>query len=211
MEDNKQQPEVGAAQPADASNAGAQPEAAAPEPGEGQEQPNQSASGTAASDEHNAELFQLQQSNASLQEKVLRLEAELQNLYRRQVQELAKAHKYSIESCLKQLLPVLDSLEQAMQPAGADPDTGKAWEQHLEGVELTYKLMLSSLEKFQLTQINPAGEKFDPNFHEAMTMVPSPDHQPGHVIEVVQKGYLLHDRLIRAAMVVVAAQSPAAG
>ena len=151
-----------------------------------------------------ANLFKLEQENKSLRDQLLRAQAELQNLHKRQAGELDKAYKFSTEKFARELLPVIDSLEKAIQPSGSE-ELPSALQPHLEGVQLTYKLLLNSLEKLQLTQINPLGASFDPNFHEAMTMLPSAAHSPGEIIEVIQKGYLLHERVIRAAMVVVAA------
>ena len=151
-----------------------------------------------------ANLFKLEKENKSLRDQLLRAQAELQNLHKRQAGELDKAYKFSTEKFARELLPVIDSLEKAIQPSGSE-ELPSALQPHLEGVQLTYKLLLNSLEKLQLTQINPLGASFDPNFHEAMTMLPSAAHSPGEIIEVIQKGYLLHERVIRAAMVVVAA------
>ena len=160
-------------------------------------------------DEYSAQLFQAQQENQALKDKLLRAEAELQNLHRRQANELSKAYKYSVEKFVKELLPVVDSMEKGIAAATSELETDAKLKQHFEGMQLTHKLLMTMLEKMQLTQINPLGAAFDPNFHEAMTMVPSAEHEAGAVIEVVQKGYLLHDRVIRAAMVVVASAAKA--
>lgn len=132
-------------------------------------------------------------------DKAMRAVSELENIRKRTERDIANAHKFSIEKFAKELLPIMDSLEQAIAiPA---EDAGQAM---LEGVDLTMKMFLSTLEKFNIKQLDPVGETFDPNLHEAMSMQEDPDAEPNSVIMVFQKGYLLHDRVIRPARVVVA-------
>ncbi|PXF64105.1 nucleotide exchange factor GrpE [Kangiella spongicola] len=130
----------------------------------------------------------------------LRTKAEADNIRRRSEKEVISARKYAIEKFAEELLAVVDSLEQGLQ-AKAEHEESKAMK---EGMELTLKLTLSTLNKFGVEQLNPIEEVFDPQLHEAMTMVPSPDHEKNTVIDVFQKGYSLNGRVIRPARVVVA-------
>ncbi|GAA0206521.1 nucleotide exchange factor GrpE [Kangiella japonica] len=130
----------------------------------------------------------------------LRTKAEADNIRRRSEKEVISARKYAIEKFAEELLAVVDSLEQGLQ-AKAEHEESKAMK---EGMELTLKLALSTLNKFGVEQLNPMEEVFDPQLHEAMTMVPSPDHEKNTVIDVFQKGYSLNGRVIRPARVVVA-------
>ncbi len=137
-----------------------------------------------------------------LKEQLLRAHAEMQNLQRRTANEIEKAHKFGTEKLIKELLPVVDSLEKAIEACGdAEDPKVKALR---EGVEMTLTLMLNTLKKFNVEVIDPVGEPFDPQRHEAMSMVPKPDAEPNSVVAVLQKGYLLNDRLVRPAMVIVA-------
>ncbi len=138
-------------------------------------------------------------------ERILRLQAEQENLRKRSQRELENAHKYGIEKFAAELLPVKDSLELGLAAAG--DEAGEA-EKIREGMELTLRMFSDVLEKFGVEEINPKGEKFNPEHHQAMSIQESADVEPNTVIEVMQKGYLLNGRLIRPAMVVV---SKAAG
>lgn len=131
-------------------------------------------------------------------DKASRAMAELENFRRRSETELENAHKYGVNKLLGELLPVIDSLEQALQ-LGVE-EKGSAM---LEGVELTFKLMLDVLKKFGVVQIDPTGESFDPQTHEAMSMQESADVPPNTVLTVFQKGYRVHERVIRPARVIV--------
>lgn len=134
-------------------------------------------------------------------DKFARTQAELENLRRRSEKELQNAHKYALEKFSKELLTVADSLELGLQAAAGDaPDVAKL----REGMELTLKQLNSVLEKFGVRAVDPMGEKFNPELHQAMAMQPAADAEPNMVVKVFQKGYLLHDRLLRPAMVVVA-------
>lgn len=126
----------------------------------------------------------------------LRAKAEADNIRKRAEAEVVGARKFAIESFAAQLLPVKDSLETTLTVESATV------EQLREGVSLTLKLLSQAFEKFSIAEINPVGEKFDPHRHQAMTMVES-DGPPNTVMQVMQKGYLLHDRVIRPALVVV--------
>ncbi|UCE77466.1 MAG: nucleotide exchange factor GrpE [Gammaproteobacteria bacterium] len=140
----------------------------------------------------------------------LRLQAELENLRKRSERDLSQAHKFALEKFAAELLPVKDSLEMGVAAAAEESATVE----HLrEGSELTLKMLTSALEKFKVKEINPLNEQFNPEYHEAMSMQERADVAPNTVVTVVQKGYLLNDRLIRPAMVIVsrAAAQPAGG
>ncbi len=137
----------------------------------------------------------------------LRLQAEIDNLHKRSERDLANAHKFALEKFALELLPVKDSLEMgvaAAQDENADLDKLR------EGSELTLKMLASALEKFNIKEINPLNEQFNPEYHEAMSMQERADVAPNTVVAVVQKGYLLNDRLIRPAMVIVSKATPEA-
>lgn len=131
-------------------------------------------------------------------EKSVRAMAELDNVRRRMEREVANAHKYGMEKLVSALLPVVDSLEQAIQLAGKNADAAMH-----EGLELTMKLFVDVLQKFDVAQIDPMGESFDPQQHEAMSIQDAPGAAPNSVIAVFQKGYKLNDRVIRPARVIV--------
>jgi len=133
-------------------------------------------------------------------EDVLRAKAEEQNSLRRASLDIDKARKYALESFVKELLPVVDNLERAL--SSIDTETGGS-EAVVEGVELTLKTLLAALDKNRVQVIDPEGESFNPEQHQAMAMVENADIEPNSVIEVFQKGYELNGRLIRPAMVVV--------
>ena len=135
-----------------------------------------------------------------LRDEVLRTHAEMQNVRRRVDRDVENAHKYALEKFVAELLPVADNLERAT--ASIDKDNAD-FAAVGEGVELTLKSFLDVLGKFNVEQVDPAGQPFDPERHQAMTMVPNPEVAANTVIEVFQKGYLLNGRLIRPAMVVV--------
>jgi molecular chaperone GrpE len=145
-----------------------------------------------------AQVEELEQSLADAKDQALRTAAEAQNVRRRAEQESEKARKFALEKFVKELLPVVDSLEKALDAMGEE-----ATEAHREGVSMTLKMQLGVLEKFGVEPVEPHGEPFDPQVHEAMTMLPNPDMDPNTVMDVVQKGYLLNGRLVRPAMVVV--------
>ncbi len=134
-------------------------------------------------------------------DKVLRSQADLENIKRRSEKDLQNAHKFGIEKFARELLPVADSLELGLsvETAGS-PEVQKL----REGMELTLKQLQASLEKFNVVQVDPEGEKFNPEWHQAMAMQPTDEAEPNTVLKVYQKGYLLSDRLLRPAMVVVA-------
>lgn len=134
-------------------------------------------------------------------DKALRATAELENVRRRVEREAAMATKYALERILGELIAVNDSLELGLKAvAGETSETRK----HLEGLELTHKQLWSTLERHGVSVLDPQGQPFNPEFHEAVSMMASADVPANHVMAVMQKGYKLHDRLLRPAMVVVA-------
>jgi len=147
---------------------------------------------------------QLQQALQEAQEKssehwdlYTRSVAELENVKRRAEKDVQSAHKFALEKFSQDLLAVKDSLELGLSTEDADADKLR------EGTDLTLKMLSQVLEKFNIVEINPVGESFDPNHHQAMSMQPSNEYEPNTVIAVMQKGYLLNDRLLRPAMVIV--------
>ena len=148
-----------------------------------------------------AELAAARAEAAEAKDKFLRAKAETENVRRRAEADVANAHKYGIERFALEMLAVRDSLELAK---GVDRGQTGIVDKVLEGVELTLKLMDSGLEKFGLTVVDPAGQKFDPALHQAMTMQETDAVEPNHVVQVMQKGCLLNGRLLRPALVVVA-------
>lgn len=167
----------------------------------------ESESAEAAEGEQGAELSEteaLQAQVQDFQEQMLRAQAEMQNVRRRAELDVEKAHKFALEKFVKELLPVADSLEKAVESTEGQEAAGDLVASIREGVEMTLNLFMSSLKKFNVAQVNPVGEPFDPQLHEAMSMVPAPDAEPNSVVAVVQKGYTLNERLVRPAMVVVA-------
>ncbi|PPI78463.1 nucleotide exchange factor GrpE [Marinobacter flavimaris] len=157
-----------------------------------------------AGDSETSEVEALQAQVQEFQEQMLRSQAEMQNVRRRAEIDVEKAHKFALEKFVKELLPVADSLEKAVESTEGHDESGELVASIREGVEMTLSLFMSSLKKFNVEQINPVGEPFDPQHHEAMSMVPAPDAEPNSVVAVVQKGYLLNGRVVRPAMVVVA-------
>jgi len=134
---------------------------------------------------------------AGLKDAWLRARAELENVRKVAAADVAKAHRYAAEKFAGDLLPVKDALEQTLAAAGASPEQLRA------GVELTLKELRSAFERAQVAEVDPAGQKFDPHRHQAMQMVDA-DLPPNTVVQVFQKGYVLHDRVLRPAMVAVA-------
>ena len=132
----------------------------------------------------------------------LRARADGENIRRRAQDDIAKAHKYAIESFAEALVPVMDSLEKALENEAADVAVVR------EGAAITLRQLQSAFEKNRLIAIDPKGEKFDPHKHQAISMVPAPDGvAPNHVVTVLQKGWLIADRVLRPALVTVAQAS----
>ncbi len=131
----------------------------------------------------------------------LRVQADMENLRRRTRLDVEGAHKYALEKFVNALIPAMDSMEMGMEAAAKE---GATIESISEGVEMTFKQLIDVLQEFNVERVDPTGEKFDPQLHEAMTMIPSPDHESNTVIDTIQKGYTLNERLVRAARVIVA-------
>ena len=147
---------------------------------------------------------QLEQANAKADENMdlaLRTRAEMENLRKRQSRELENAHKYSLDKIAAELLPVKDTLELGV--AAADEEDAEL-EKIVEGTELTLKMLTQALEKFNILEVDPLGEKFNPDLHQAISMQEGTDKPANTVLTVMQKGYTLNERLLRPAMVVIA-------
>ncbi|MDX1562394.1 MAG: nucleotide exchange factor GrpE [Gammaproteobacteria bacterium] len=159
---------------------------------------------TATRDELDDELEALRDKAEEHWNNYLRAVAELDNLRKRNARDVENARKFAIERFASQILPVRDSLEAALKAASeADPanvDLGAL----LEGEQATLRLLDQAFDSAGITEIDPEGEPFDPERHEAMSMLPSPTAEPNSVIAVIQKGYALHERVVRPARVVVA-------
>ena len=147
-----------------------------------------------------SQLQEAQQSAKDNWDKLLRSQAEMENLKRRTTKDLENAHKFALDGFVKALLEVSDSLTMGIKSA---KDEKATIETTTEGLELTMKVFNSTLEKFGVDSINPIDEKFDPDLHEAVTMVPMPDKKSNTVLEVIQTGFTLNGRLVRPALVIV--------
>ena len=156
---------------------------------------------TLTSVEELAERLQAaEQKAADNWDQLLRTRAEMENLRRRTQRDLESAHKYALEKFISELLPVKDSLEMGLDVARQ----GTAdIEKICEGTELTLNMLSNALGKFNVVELNPQSEKFNPEHHQAVAMQPSAEHEPNTVMAVMQKGYLLNERLMRPAMVMV--------
>jgi molecular chaperone GrpE len=144
-------------------------------------------------------IDKLQDELSQAKEQVLRTQAEMQNVRRRAQQDVEKAHKFSIEKFVADMLPVADNLERTVAAATSNAEMNTI----IEGVELTLKTMFDALKRHQVETVNPEGEPFDPQLHQAMTAIENRDVEPNTVLNVFQRGYVLHGRLVRPAMVVV--------
>lgn len=131
----------------------------------------------------------------------VRAVAEMENIRRRSAIDVEKAHKFALEKFVNELLPVIDNMERAISVTADNDDVAKSL---IEGVELTLKTLLNAVEKFGVKALDPQGETFNPDHHQAIGMQPSEEFDPNTVLSVMQKGYLLNDRLLRPAMVMVA-------
>jgi molecular chaperone GrpE len=148
-------------------------------------------------------LLQAQEEAASFRDLALRAQAEAENIRRRAARDVEQAHKFALEKFAGELLPVLDSIEKAVEAAGALAE-GEDTKAMAEGVSLCHRLFLDTFGKAGITPIDPHGAPFDPEQHQAMAMIDAPNAAPNSVVDVLQKGYALNGRLLRAAMVVVA-------
>ena len=156
-----------------------------------------------------AELFKdaenAREEAAKFMDAALRAEAEMQNVRRRASKDVEHAHKFGAEKLIQNLLPVIDSLEKALESSELvkDLDQDHSAKAVLDGVGLCHKMFLDTLGKENVAVVDPHGEPFDPNLHQAMSMVENPDMEPNSVVAVIQKGYQLNGRLVRPAMVMV--------
>ena len=154
-----------------------------------------------------SELAALQKKADEHYDQLVRAHAEIENLKRRHTQELEKEHKYALDKFVGELLTIWDSLELGLQAAQNDEADVASLR---EGTELTVKMFGDVMEKFNVERINPEGQAFNPEFHQAMSMVPNAEMAPNTVMAVMQKGVSLNGRLIRPAMVVVSQAMPEA-
>ncbi|MBY6186326.1 nucleotide exchange factor GrpE [Marinobacter hydrocarbonoclasticus] len=153
-----------------------------------------------------AELVKAQDTIAGQKDSVVRAAAEVENIRRRTAMDVDKAHKFALEKFANELLPVIDSLERALEVSNKEDEAIKPM---LEGVELTLKSMLAAVAKFGIDVVQPVGEAFNPELHQAISMLPSDEFAANVVISVMQKGYVLNGRLLRPAMVIVSRGSDA--
>lgn len=147
-----------------------------------------------------SETEELQEQVSKANDQVLRVQAEMQNVRRRVERDVENAHKYALDKFTAELLPVVDNLERALSTIDAADDAQKAV---ATGLELTLKSFFDVLGRFKIEVVDPAGQPFDADLHQAVSMVPNPDLEPNTVMDVFQKGYMLNGRLVRPAMVVV--------
>ncbi|CRL60756.1 nucleotide exchange factor GrpE [Proteus penneri] len=143
---------------------------------------------------------QLEQSQKTEREAMARALAEVENVRRRTQQDIEKAHKFALEKFSNELLPVLDNLERALFAADHENESLKPM---IEGLELTLKSFLDAVRKFGIEVVEEKNVAFNPEVHQAMTLIDSPEHESNHVVDVMQKGYTLNGRLLRPAMVIV--------
>lgn len=178
-------------------------------PLEGTLEPEVEAKAESASEEIDpiAHIAQLEKELAAAKAKVeeqkdsvVRAAAEVDNIRRRSAQDVEKARKFALEKFANELLPVIDNMERAVEFSDKENETLKPV---IEGIELTQKSFVDAVAKFNVEVVNPQGEKFNAEFHQAMSMQPSADVEPNTVIAVMQKGYTLNGRLLRPAMVMV--------
>lgn len=152
----------------------------------------------------------LEEEVISLKDKLIRQVAETENLRKRSEREREDTARYAVTKFARDMLEILDNLDRALQACDNQEDNlGSAGKTLLEGVTLTHKTLLSAFDRHHIKKITPKGEKFDHNAHQAMFEIESDEHDPGTIMEVVQPGYLLHDRLLRPAMVGVSKKKAA--
>ncbi|MCP4273687.1 MAG: nucleotide exchange factor GrpE [Gammaproteobacteria bacterium] len=150
-------------------------------------------------DDLEEQLDEAQAKVAEYWDQVVRSKAEMENIKRRAKRDVENARKYSVEKFASDLLPVVDSMEQGIETSQSATDVAAI----REGMVMTTNMLINTLEKQGLIQVHPHGEKFDPEYHEAMSMLESDEVAADHVITVFQKGYQLNGRLVRAARVIV--------
>lgn len=167
----------------------------------------EAAAAAPATSDQQAEIEQLRAQVAELKNEVLRGRADLDNQRKRAERDIESAHKYGLERFVHDLLPVKDSLDLGLAAAMSATDVAKL----REGMALTIKMFDDFFEKLNIRQLHPEGERFDPEFHQAMTMEEASHVAPGTVTRVMQSGYTLNQRLLRPALVVVAKEAQAGG
>ncbi|MBX2859530.1 MAG: nucleotide exchange factor GrpE [Cellvibrionaceae bacterium] len=155
-----------------------------------------------------AEVERLKEELEEARNKVLLAAADVQNVRRRAEQDVEKAHKFALDKFVSALLPVADNLERAVEASKAE---GAEMSAVVEGVELTLKSLIDALTAQKVEQVDPHGEPFNPELHQAMTAVEQADVEPNTVVNVFQRGYTLHGRLVRPAMVVVSKAAESSG
>ncbi|WP_237386098.1 nucleotide exchange factor GrpE [Xenorhabdus sp. Sc-CR9] len=143
---------------------------------------------------------QLKQAQTNERDAILRARAEIENIRRRTEQDVEKAHKFALEKFSNELLPVIDNLERALEAADR---TNESLQPMIEGIELTLKSFIDAVGKFGIEVVGDTSVPFNPEVHQAVTMMESEQHEPNHVMLVMQKGYTLNGRLLRPAMVAV--------
>lgn len=174
------------------------------------ELPEGTAGQTASEAETNAPLGdgtdvdRLREENAELQDRLLRLQAELENFRRRTQKEASEAAKYQSLPVIRDLLPGIDNLQRAVDAAQSSGDTQNL----IEGVQMVARQFEEVLAAHSARRIDPTGETFDPNLHEALSQIPSADHEPMTVLQVVEYGYKINDRIVRPAKVIVSCAPP---
>jgi len=147
-----------------------------------------------------SQLNAAEQKSTEYEDRIMRMQADRKNADSRAERDIANAHKYALDKFVNELLPVIDNLERAVNHAEESKDDTTAI---LEGVKLTLKMLYNVLEKQGVQQVNPMNEAFNPSFHEAVSMQEQAAVKPGIVVGVLQKGYLLNERLVRPALVIV--------
>jgi molecular chaperone GrpE len=147
-------------------------------------------------------LAQARQEASQHYDNLLRLQADMDNLRRRTEREIDQAKKFAVERIVNDLIPVLDSMEMGLQ---ASTQTANDQDTIRQGLEMTLKMFQDVMGRFHVEAVDPTGQKFNPQEHEAMTMQPSADHEPNTVMMTVQKGYKLHGRVVRPARVIISA------
>lgn len=173
--------------------------------GDRQDAPQENQEDVSLSDDVQVQLAlakdEIERLKQALVDTQLRAQAEIQNVRRRAEQDVEKAHKFALDKFAQELLPVIDSLERTVQACSSEDEVVRPLR---EGAEMTLNLFISSVAKFNLDVVDPTGQPFDPELHQAMSMVEAPDATPNTVVAVMQKGYTLNGRLVRPAMVMVA-------
>lgn len=165
-----------------------------------EKQQSQASSGEDDEDDLAEQLEKAQQTIKDYWEQIVRLNAEMENNRKRAQRDIENAHKYAVQNFSESLLPIADSMEMGIKAASVENVNLDSIRQ---GIEMTHQLFVDTMEKNGIKAIDPKGEKFDPELHQAMSMVETDEVEPNSVIDVMQKGYTLNERLIRPAMVVV--------